>query len=471
MSTSIGPTYDPASTAAALADKYVAAGRSSVSSQTKTASATAKGLSELGTALRTFQASLTSLTGSASTLLTQGATFGDSTIGSASAKSTAAPGTYSFFVERLASASQVSYGGLTDTTVGAGLGKLTINLGDAGVGGSFPVDLDLANTDADTTKLSTRELAAAINAATDNTGLVSASVVTVGGVDQLVLSAKNTGKDSSILLDTGNLTAGTSLQLALDDATNFTQITKAQNATVWLGDLNKGIAIDQATNTFTNIDGVSMTFKRAHATGEAPVTLTVARDDNATTAKVQQFVDAYNKLKSTIDAMVDAGDAAKGVAPGAFAQDAGIRQLHSRLVSLLRPGTAGASLASYGITATRNGSLALDATRLKRTLETAPDGLDTLIGSSAAGKSSGIAGALDTYLKSWSSASNGQIQQRQHANDRLQTSLTVRQEQLDKQYNGAYQRYLLQFTQLQALQSKMASNTSMFDALFSNKSN
>ena len=94
-----------------------------------------------------------------------------------------------------------------------------------------------------------------------------------------------------------------------------------------------------------------------------------------------------------------------------------------------------------------------------------------MIGSASASSPSGIAGNLDTYLKQWSSSVNGQIKQRQEANDRLRTTLAARQDLIDKQYDSAYKRYLMQFTQLQGLQNQMASNTSMFDALFGDKSN
>jgi flagellar hook-associated protein 2 len=79
-----------------------------------------------------------------------------------------------------------------------------------------------------------------------------------------------------------------------------------------------------------------------------------------------------------------------------------------------------------------------------------------------------VAGALDTFLKSWNNSVSGQIKKRKEVNDGLQKSLTDRQAQLDSQYNAAYQRYLLQFTKLQTLQSQMSNNASMFDALFGN---
>jgi flagellar hook-associated protein 2 len=464
MSTSIGPTYDPTSTATALAQKYTSSLQEILTAQTQQANAVDKGLADLESALLAYQGSLESLTGLNKTMLAIGAGFSDTSVGSASASASAMPGTYNFFVEQIATASQVSYGGLADSTASGG--TLGIQLGGST---AFTVNLATADADANGT-LTTRELAAAINGNAANTSLVSAAVVTVNGVDQMILSAKNTGASSAVTLDTSAV-ADATLKGALSNAANIQQMVVAKDAIAWLGAQTTGTKIQQASNTFTNIAGVKMTFTHAQASGAAPVTLTVGNDSGATTANVQAFVDAYNKLKSAIDAMVDAGDPSKGQAGGVFSGDGAVRVLREHLVSLMRP-AGSTSLAAYGIIAARDGTLSLKADRLTRQLAADPTGLDTLIGSASTSAPSGIAGSLDTFLKGWSDMSGGQVKKRQDVNGNLHKALADRQAQLDGQYNAAYQRYLLQFTQLQALQSQMASNSSMFDALFgNNKSN
>jgi flagellar hook-associated protein 2 len=414
-------------------------------------------------------------------MLSRTAVFGNP-VGTAVASATATAGTYSFFVERLATANQVAFNGLTDRPAGP-FGDLTIELGGTA---AFTVDLDAANTDP-ATPLTPREMAAAINAAPANAGKVSATVVTINGTAELILSAQTTGAASLITLDTSGLDDAV---LAASLSGNPRQLVAAQDALVWLGPkgtlavaddpatpgtdetvVASGTPITQASNTFTNIDGVTMTFTKAQAIGEAPVTLTVAADNAGTTANVQKFVDDYNKLKSSIDALVSAGDPAEGAAAGAFSNDGGIRALQGRLVSILRQADpSGNSIAAYGMIANRDGTLSLNSTRLTKQLALNPNGLDALIGSASAAAPSGIAGNLDTYLKQWSSSVDGQIKQRQEANNRLQSMLTTRQSQIDKQYDSAYKRYLAQFSQLQALQGQMSSNSSMFDALFGDKS-
>lgn len=460
MATAItAPTYDPIPTATALADKYVAARQQILDTQAATATATERGLTELNSALTAFQTSLAALTGLNKTVYAQAATFGDTSIGSATASSSAAAGTYSFFVEKLAAASQVSYAGLADASGVSG--KLAIEMGGEP---AFEVDLG-----ASPRTLTPRELAAAINGAEGNGGKVIASVVNTGnGTSELVLTAKETGAASEIRLDASGLNGAAALSAALD-AGRARTLVQAQDAVIHVGG-EGGTAITQAGNTFSAIDGVKMTFTKAQASGAAPVTLTVGPDSAGTTANVQAFADAYNKLKTVLNKLTAAGDPAKGVAVGAFAHDGGIRALNDRLTTLMRP-TNGDSLASFGIIATRSGTLEVNADRLLKQLALKPDGLDAVIGSTASTAPSGIAGALDKYVKSWSNSVDGQIKQRREQTSDLQLRLTDRQATLDLQHEAAYQRYLRQFTQLQTMQGAMNQNVSLFDALFGNDDN
>lgn len=452
------PTYDPTTTAAALAEKYTSARQEILDAQSKTASATETGLTSLSSALSAFQTSLAGLASSGKTVFAQSAVFGDTGVGSATAGPTAAAGSYSFFVKQLAAASQVSYTGLTDNT-GVG-GTLQIRMGGAP---AFDIDMTAADADGNGI-LTTRELAAAINGASGNAGKLTASIVTTGTTSELVLTAKDTGAASAITLVTSGITGTSSLAAANNDAARRRTLVAAQDAEIRVGS-ETGTAITQASNTFTNIDGVKMTFTRAQASGAAPVTLTVGPDNAGTTANVQAFVTAFNTLKAALNKLTDPGDPSKGVAGGVFAHDGGIRALNNRLTALLRPG-GDVSLASFGIVATREGTLELNTDRLMAQLARDPNGLDGLLGSASKTAPTGIAGSLETYLSSWSNSVDGQIKQRKEATSNLQSTLVTRQATLDQQYDSAYQRYLLQFTQLQTLQSSMTTNLTLFDALF-----
>lgn len=441
-------TYDPTTTAQALAEAFTSGRQSMLTRQTTQASATEKGLTTLGSALSAFQTALASLTGLNKTISANSAVFSDTSIASASATATAAPGTYSFFVEQIASAHKISYSGMTDF---AGGGSLTLGAGT----NSFKIDLSGKTT------WTVRDLAAAINGAADNTSVAAAVVATSATTSELVLTSKATGLTNKITLSTTGASAALTTRLGATP----NQLVPALDAVVRVGS-STGTAITQPGNTFNVIDGVSMTVSKAQTAGSAPVTLTVAADASKTTANAQAFIDAYNKLKSAIDGLVSPGDPESGGEPGAFSADSGVRALRDRLVNLLR-NTGATSLANFGITATRQGTLTLDGARLTKALSANPTGLDTLIGSSAATTPTGIAGQLDSYLKVWTNSVNGQIGTRKDAVGKLQGDLTDRQTALDKQYDSAYARYLAQFSKLQTVQSNMSYNTSLFSALFS----
>ncbi len=455
---SIGTNYDPTTTAQALATSATAAHQAILTRQSTAAAATEKALGTLGSALSSFQTSLAGLAGVGKTLGANSAVFSDASVASATATSTAPAGTYSFFVEQVASAHQVSYSGVKDITGTAG-GTLKFDsmVGDPALAVTqFTLTLG-------TRTYTVREMAAAINSEPTNSA-VQASVVT--GTDangatfsELVLTSRLTGKASNIkLTPDGDAIASFS-------TSTLTELTPARDAIVRIGS-STGTATYSATNTFNVVDGVTLTVSKAQAAGTAPVTLTVGADTSKTTANVQAFVDAYNKLKSSVDGLLSPGDPSSGTAAGAFAGDSGVRALRDRLISLVRAsGTP--SLASFGIIANREGTLSVDSTRLTKALAADPAGLNTLIGSASSSASSGIAGKLDAYLKVWTNSVSGQISSRKGEVTRLQRAVADRQTAIDRQYDSAYTRYLAQFTQLQSIQSSMSYNTSLFDNMFS----
>jgi flagellar hook-associated protein 2 len=457
------PTYDPKNTATQLATAYIADRQQILTTQNTSATSTEKALSSLNSALNTFESVMSGLSLKKSVLATS-ATF-SSPVGTASAGTSAAPGNYFFYVEQLATANQAAYENLSDTTPIAEAGTITVSVGSS----SFPVDLATADKSGDGI-LSVKELAAAINIASGNTAKVTASTMTVNGVQQLVLTGSETGAANTVSIDASALPAG-ALKDALDLPGNRKDLIAAQDAIVWLGEQGTGTPLQQASNTYNIVDGVSMTFTKAQAPLEKPVSLTVGTDSSGTQANLQSFVDGWNALVKTLQGLTDSGDAVKGQSAGAFSSDAGVQALRTRMQAALRQEVGGVSLVNYGITAQRDGTLSLNTTRLTKALAANPTGLDGIMGSSSLTTPSGVMGSLDKLMDQWTDTSTGQISKRRDNNTKLQSSIMDRQARLDKQYESAYVRYLNQFTKLQTLQAQMGSNTSIFDALFGDKSN
>ncbi|MCX7290322.1 flagellar filament capping protein FliD [Janthinobacterium sp.] len=459
------PQYDPITTAEKLATKAVATQKADLIAKNTLANNTATALGNLKTAISAFQTAMTAMTTSKS-VLSQAATFSNTAYGTATAGIKATPGSYSFFVEQLATASQTSYGGLSTINVADGTGNLKVKIGD-GVGDNT-LDIDLAAADKDGDgKLTPQEMAAAINGNSKNNARVTASIINIGNQAQLVLTSNVTGVENAVTLD-ANSVANATLKTALTDSANIKTMVAAKDAVVWLGAQGTGTKITQASNTFTNVPDVKMTFTKAMTAGDNPVTVTVGTDNAGTIANVQAFVDAYNKLKSLMDGMASPGDPAKNVAAGIFAHDSGLNSLRTSLGDTLRMAVDGVSLVSYGITAQRDGSISLNSAKLTAKLADNPGGLDKLFGNNSLSAPAGVLGGLDKVLAQWGNVTKGQITQRLAANDKLQKNLSTSMDRLSAQYDTAYERYLDQFTRLQILQEQMQKNADMFDAMFGN---
>ena len=459
------PVYDPITTAKNLATKEIAAQQAALTAKNTLANNTSTALNNLKSAISTFQLAMSSMTSSKS-VLSQSATFPAAGFGSATAGVNAAPGTYTFFVEKLATASQVSYGGITPVDPADGTGVLKVKIGDGVGDNTLDIDLTAANKDGNAS-LTPQEIAAAINSNSKNNGRVTASIVTINGTAQMVLTSNVTGVANAATLDASGVT-NVALKGALIAPANIKEVVQAGDAIVWLGGKPGGTAITQASNTFTNIQDVKVTFTRAMSAAESPVTLTVATDSAGTIANVQTFVDAYNKLKSLLDGLASPGDPAKDVAAGIFAHDSGLNALRTSMGNALRLSIGGDSLVSYGITAQRDGSISLNSAKLTAKLATNPTGLDQLFGNNSLSAPAGVLGGLDKVLGQWSNITKGQIKQRLEATDTLQKNLNKSMDRLNTQYDNSYKRYLDQFTRLQILQEQMNKNVDMFDAMFGN---
>lgn len=444
-------TIDPTSMATQLATAYTQNAYTLLSTQSTAAQTTSAALSKLKTALTTFDSALASLSTSKGVKVLS-ASFDDTAYASATATNKAAAGTYSFFVEQIATRHQTSFAAVPSAAA-ASAGTLGLSIG----GSSFDVDLSAADSDGDGA-VSAAEIARAVNASGDNDGRIVASVLTVNGASTLVLTAAETGADGAITLDTSGV-GDSALAGALGTEKLLVQ---GRDAVVWLGEQGSGVKVQQASNTFTGITGVTVSLSKAMDSGDTPVTLTVADDVSATADKIKSFVSAYNTLESLLDSLTANADASSGSAAGAFASDSGVLALKSRLGTLARQSVGGVRLADYGVSIARDGQMSLDTDKLETGLETNADGLNALFGSARAGSTSGVLGTMAELARSWKSA-DGLIANRQASVERTQKSISTRQTALDARYESLYQIYLKQFSKLQELQSSISNTTSLFD--------
>ena len=413
-----------------------------------------KALTTLSSALSTFQSKLSSLkgvgSGGTASMVQNKATLSSPDYATATVGGTAKAGSYQFHVAQLASKDQLVLGLQAGDLTGSG----TLELGQNGAAG-FAVDMAGITT--------LEALAAKINDAADNSGVQASVVRSVSGgvtTDRLVLSSENTGADQAI----------TKVRIGGVDAAS-TRVSTAKNAVVYLGspvfnagviDDAQSIKLENSSNTFAGIaDGLDLTFSKTHKEGDAPLSVDVAQDTSATKAKVQEFVDAYNTLMSTIKTLTAAGG--EDAERGPLAADGMTRGIKSLVDNLVRQNVGGESLVSLGITAKRDGGLELNGERFDKMLASRPEVLDTVFKGNGSDK-----GLLDSLLDTqkglavYTSSVNGVLKSRK---DSLADSLKrvdQQYERVDTQHQNLYQRYLKQYTAMVQIMSSLEYTSSMY---------
>lgn len=398
-------------------------------------------VTKLESAIKTFSSTVKSLKPigtSVSSVLTNKATVSAPDYATASVSARAVPGSYDFFVGQLASRHQVAFENLQDSDIEAATGILKFSQN----GSEFEIDL--------TDISSLQDLATAINKASDNTG-VNATLVRSDGKVSLVLAAEKTGLANAISLDTSALSAG-ALKSALDAPA---QLSEARDAEVYLGG-EGGMKLTSASNTFDDIiDGVSMTFTKAHQAGEAPFNLLVEQDKSATQDRVQKLISAFNTLTTTLKELTASG--ANGTERGILAGDTTVRAIESMLNQVLRANYGGATLMDFGISASRSGGLTLDSARFATALAADPDALEKLFGDKG-----GLIETLEKNLNTYTTTAGGVFANRKESLNASLKKVNAEFDRIQSQYDNFYNRYLKQYTNMMQLMSSMEQTSGMF---------
>lgn len=288
---------------------------------------------------------------------------------SASAGTGASVGQYSLEVTELAQAHSLSTASFADKNVTTlGTGTLSIKVGDV----TKDITIDGSNN-------TLEGIANAINGEEDLA--VNASVIDTGSGFVLVFAAQNSGTENAVEIsvnDTGDGNSADALglsQLSFDGTNNhLTQSVEAKDA---LFSVN-GIPISRQSNTVSDaIDGV--TFTLTGKTNGSPATVSVTQDTEQVLGRVQDFVDAFNEVKTILNE-VTAFDPNNTEDTGLLLGDSTVRSINSQLrgvLSQMVPGLDGSSvrsLAEVGISTDRQtGLLSVDDDMFTKALTESPD--------------------------------------------------------------------------------------------------
>ncbi len=309
----------------------------------------------------------------------------DASIVSASGSAGVAPGTYSLEVTKLAQAQKLASAGQVSDSATIGTGVATTLSFDFGtiVGGTFNSATGLYSgasfttngagvktVTIDATNNSLSGIRDAINKASIG---VNATIVNDGSASpyRLALTVNATGQTQSMKISVAG-DAALSTLLSQDPANNtgqaFSETVSAQNAAFKVD----GIAVSKATNTASDvIQGVTLNLAKTNA--GSPTNITVARDTSSVIAAVGVFVKSYNDINKTLNDASAFNAATKQAA--ILNGESSVRSIQTQIRSVISapvPGGASAftQLSQVGITLQKDGSLAVDNTKLQSAMDT-----------------------------------------------------------------------------------------------------
>lgn len=375
---------------------------------------------------------------------------------------TAGAGSYQVEVKSLASSSKVALAAVSNTADAPARfakGALQISLGvpgDPPSSESFSVNID----DSNNTLSGMRD---AINAAGKDMG-VSATIVTDEHGSRLVLTSTKTGAGRDITvsatdagpLESGQLSLST---LAFDGSASGTGagpriLSTAQSAELYVDGLK---VVSESNKVSGAIDGVTLDLKAKTPVGE-PLTIGVSEDKAGVKKQIQSFVDSYNKLIGVINAQTKVTSVGEDKAPvtGALVGDATARSLlntiRNELVNVQGDGAIRA-LTDIGITTQKDGTLAIDSTKLDKAMANNFAELPALFTGQQ-----GLATRLDNKLKPYTET-GGILEQRNKAMTETISKIDDQKEDLTRRIASLQERLYKQFNAMDTLVGQLT-NTS-----------
>ncbi|WP_297458355.1 flagellar filament capping protein FliD [Ferrovum sp.] len=344
------------------------------------------------TALNTVQGAVSSFQTAVQALTSLGqyqsyTTSSSNSAVSATASTSAIPGSYSVSVSQLAQAQSLVAAGQTSETAPIGTGATTtlnFTLGTISGGtlssGTYsgatftPNGSGTKSVTINSSNDSLSGIASAINAA----GIgVTATVVDNGSSTpyQLVLTGPSGVSNSMQISVSGDATLSSLLSYNPAGTQDLTQVSAAQNAQLTVN----GIALSQASNTVSNaVQG--LTFNLTGTTA-SPATVSVTQNTGAVTTAVNNLVSAYNALNTAIQG-VSSYDGSTNTAGPLFG-DPMVNNIQNQIRSILNTPISGttsvySTLAEIGVTFQQDGSMAVNSSQLNTALATSPADIASL---------------------------------------------------------------------------------------------
>lgn len=354
---------------------------------------------------------------------------------SASAASTAVPGTYSIEVQQLAQAQRqqaLPYSAVTDVV---GTGTLTITTADETV----EIVLDGTNN-------TLAGVAAAINASAAADDVV-ATVVSGATQAMLTISARATGEDHEFTVAQTGGDAGLVAFVA-----GIAPVQPGLDAEA----LIEGVLVTGSTNTLSGaITGVDVNLLEANDPGDT-TQVTVGYNRDAARKAIDDFVKSYNALTESIKAVSSYN--AQTRQSGPLFADAGVRnivfQLRRELMSAAELDGSFARLSDIGVTAELDGKLTVDSTKLDAAFAADFDAIGELFAAEDVGVARKLDALLEPYLQT-----GGVLDSRTAGLRSTIDDIGDQRQALNLRLEALQARYLKQFNALDTLLAQMQSTS------------
>ena len=351
----------------------------------------------LKSALSSFQSSVSALSSPAK-FNVQTAISGNADVFTATSNGSAAVANYAVTVNQLAQQQKLGSAGFTNISDPVGTGTLSISFGTFTPEVLIPLTPSTFTPNPNKTNLnitinsSNNSLAGLRDAINVQNASVTASIVNDGSTNRLVITSKDTGEINSLKITTvdnddndNTNTAGLSRfaydpTAAVGSGKNLSSLQDAKNALLNID----GIPVVKSSNTVTDaIEGVTLNLLKT--SNSVSVNLGIATNQDKIKESVTAFVDAFNKLDTTMRNLTRFGG--EGGSSGPLLGDSTTRAITNQIKGVLSKSVEGAgsltTLNQLGVTFQRDGKLALDATKLNSAISTNVKDISALFAPSA----------------------------------------------------------------------------------------
>jgi flagellar hook-associated protein 2 len=352
------------------------------------------GLASLKGALSDLQTSLASAN-SLSTFQQKNASSSQGTAVGVTASKAAPTGAYSVSVEALARSQSLAVRNVFSTTnETVGTGTLTFTFGTTGYTSdsnnandtydSFAAKAGVASTSI-TINSNNNSLTGIRDAINDASFGVTAAIVKNGAVYQLLISSDDTGVENSVQIsvsdsgDSNNTDANGLSRLAFNASAGTTNVYQTVSGADAAYKVN-GLSLTSPSNIVTNvIDGLTLTL---NTTTTSSATVSVTENTSGIKAAINTFVAGYNGFMDTVDDLTGYNFATKkgGALQGDFTALSALNRVRATLGAAAN-GYSGTftRLAEIGISATSEGKLSVNDTKLTAALSSSLDNVAAVL--------------------------------------------------------------------------------------------